>query len=181
MKTFDSFTNQLVGQSAVASDALATGSELAVGLFLLEEFANSPALNVIANPALSSVSGSYPNAGLSVGMVNKQSPFSVQGSDVVVVDFNLFDRVDNNQAGFLENELGSNPEDVDNEGNGCGCCEVKKENASFTWVSNSLGQKQSVQNKGNTSPAQVTLGAKNLILFHDSIIASNSFDGIGNN
>jgi hypothetical protein len=114
-------------------------------------------------------------------MVNKQSPFSVQGSDVVVVDFNLFDRVDNNHAGFFENELGSNPEDVDNEGNGCGCCEVKKDNASFTRVSNSLGQKQRVQNKGNTSPAQVTLGAKNLILFHDSIIASNSFDGIGNN
>ena len=181
MKTFDSFTNELVGETAVASDALATCSELAVGLFLLEEFANSPALDVIANPALSSVSGSYPNAGLSVGMVNKQSPFSVQGSDVVVVDFNLFDRVDNNHAGFFENELGSNPEDVDNEGNSCGCCEVKKENASFTRVSNSLGQKQSVQNKGNTSPAQVTLGAKNLILFHDSIIASNSFDGIGNN
>ena len=132
MKTFDSFTNELVGQSAVASDALATGSELAVGLFLLEEFANSPALDVIANPALSSVSGSYPNAGLSVGMVNKQSPFSVQGSDVVVVDFNLFDRVDNNHAGFFENELWSNPEDVDNEGNGCGCCEIKKENASFS-------------------------------------------------
>jgi hypothetical protein len=44
-----------------------------------------------------------------------------------------------------------------------------------------LGQKESIQNESNTSPAQVTLGAKNLILFHDSIIASNSFDGIGNN
>jgi hypothetical protein len=43
-----------------------------------------------------------------------------------------------------------------------------------------LGQKQSIQNKGNASPAEVTLWAKNLILFHDSIIASNSFDGIGN-
>ena len=181
MKSFDSFTNELVGETAVASDALAAGSELAVGLFLLEEFANSPALNVIANPALSSVSGSYPNAGLSVGMVNEQSPFSVKGSDVVVVDFDLFDRVDNNQAGFLENELGSHPEDVDNEGNGSGCCEVEKENASFTWVSNCLGQKQSIQNGGNASPAEVTLWAKNLILFHDSIIAFNSFDGIGNN
>ena len=179
MKTFDSFTNELVGETTVASDALASGSELAAGLFLLEEFANSPALNVIANPALSSVSGSYPNSGFSVGMVNKQSPFSVQGSDVVVVDLNFFDWVDNNQAGFLENELGSNPEDVDNDSNGCGCCEVKKENASFAWVSNSLGQKQSIQNEGNTSPAQVTLGAKNLVLFHDSIMASNSFDGIG--
>lgn len=180
MKSFDSFTNELVGETAVASDALAAGSELAIGLFLLEIFANSPALDVIANPALSSISGSYPNAGLSVGMVNKQRPLGVQGSDVVVVDFNFFDRVDNNQASFLENELGSNPEDEDNKGNGCGCCEVKKENASCTWVSNSLDQKQSVQNKGNASPAEVTLWAKNLILFHDSIIASNSFDGIGN-
>jgi hypothetical protein len=42
-----------------------------------------------------------------------------------------------------------------------------------------LGQKQSIQYEGNTSPAQVTLGAKNLVLFHDSIMASNSFDGIG--
>ena len=181
MKTFDSFTNELVGEAAVASDALAAGSELAFGLLLLEEFANRPALDIIASPALSSVSGSYPYAGLSVGMVNQQSPLGVQRSDVAVVDFNLFDRVNNNHAGFFENELGSNPEDVDNEGNGCGCCEVKKQNASCTRVSNSLGQKQSVQNEGNTSPAQVTLGAKNLILFHDSIIASNSFDGIGNN
>jgi len=181
MKTFDSFTNELVSETAVAGDALAAGSELAIGLLLLEEFANSPALDVIANPALSSVSGSYPNACLSFGMVNKQSPLGVKRSDVAVVDFNLFDRVNNNHASFFENELGSNPEDVDNEGNSCGCCEVKKENASFTWISNSLDQKQSVQNKGNTSPAQVTLGAKNLILFHDSIIASNSFDGIGNN
>jgi hypothetical protein len=44
-----------------------------------------------------------------------------------------------------------------------------------------LDQKQSVQNGGNGSPAEVTLGAKNLILFHDSIIAFNSFDVIGNN
>ena len=181
MKTFDSFTNELVGQSAVASDALAAGSELAFGLLLLEEFANRPALDVIASPALSSVSGSYPNAGLSVGMVNKQSPLGFQGSDVTVVDFNLFDGVDNNHAGCFENELGSNPKDVDNESNGCGCCQVKKENASFAWIEKSLNQEQSVQKESNASPAQVTLGAKNLILFHDSIIASNSFDGIGNN
>jgi hypothetical protein len=181
MKTFDSFTNELVSETAVASDALAAGSELAIGLLLLEEFANRPALDVIASPALSSVSGSYPYAGLSVGMVNEQSPLGVQGSDVAVVDFNLFDRVNNNHASFFENELGSNPEDVDNEGNGCGCCQVKEENTSFAWVAQSLDQKQSVQNGGNASPAKVSLGAKNLILFHDSIIASNSFDGIGNN
>ena len=181
MKSFDSFTNELVGETAVAAGTLADRSELTIGLLLLEEFANSPALNAVANPALSSVSGSYPNAGLSVGMVNKQSPFSVQGSDVVVVDFSSSDRVDDNQTGLFEDQLWPNPEDVDNEGNGGRCCEVEKENASFTWVSESLGQKQSVQNEGNTSPTQVTLGAKNLILFHDSIIASNSFDGIGNN
>ena len=70
MKTFDSFTNELVSEAAVASDALAAGSELAFGLLLLEEFANAPTLHAIANPALSSVSGSNPNAGLSVGMVN---------------------------------------------------------------------------------------------------------------
>lgn len=180
MKSFDSFTNELVSETAVASDALATGSELTIGLLLLEIFANSPALDVLADPALSSVSGSYPNAGLSVGMVNKQSPLGVQGSDVCVVDFSSFDRVNNNHAGFLENKLGSNPEDVDNEGNGCGCCQVKQENTSFAWIGQSLDQKQSVQNGGNASPAQVSLGAKNLILFHDSIIASK-FDGIGNN
>lgn len=181
MKTFDSFTNELVGQTTIAAGALTDGSELTFGLFLLEEFANSPALDVVAHPALSSIRRSYPNSGFSVGMMQEQSPLGFQGSDVVVVDFNLFDRVDNNQAGFLENELGPNPKDVDNDSNGCGCCEVKKENASFAGVCKSLDQKQSIQNKGNTSPAQVTLGAKNLIRFHDSIIASNSFDGIGNN
>ena len=181
MKSFDSFTNELVGETAVASDALTAGSELAFGLLLLEIFANSPALDVLADPALSSVSGSYPNSGLSVGMMHQQSPFGFQGLNICVVDFSSSDRVDNNKTGLFEDQLWSNPEDVDNEGNGSRCCEVKKENASFTWVSNSLGQKQSVQNEGNTSPSQVTLGAKNLILFHDSIIASNSFDGIGNN
>ncbi len=181
MKSFDSFTNELVGETAVAAGTLADRSELTIGLLLLEEFANSPALNAIANPALSSVSGSYPNAGLSVGMMHQQSPLGFQGSNVCVIDFSSSDRVDNNQTGLFEDQLWSNPEDVDNEGNGSRCCEVKKENASFTWVSNSLGQKQSIQNESNTSPAQVTLGAKNLILFHDSIIASNSFDGIGNN
>ncbi|MFM2373505.1 MAG: hypothetical protein RJA75_401 [Actinomycetota bacterium] len=181
MNSFDSFTNELVSETAVAACALADRSEITIGLLLLEEFANAPTLHAIANPALSSVSGSNPNAGLSVGMVNKQSPLGIQGSDVTVVDFNLFDGVNNNHAGFFENELGSNPEDVDNESNGCGCCQVKKENASFAWIEKSLNQEQSVQKESNASPAQVTLGAKNLILFHDSIIAFNSFDGIGNN
>ena len=181
MKSFDSFTNELVGETAVAAGTLADRSELTIGLLLLEIFANSPALDVLADPALSSVSGSYPNAGLSVGMVNKQSPLGVQGSDVSVVDFSSFDRVDNNHAGLFENQLGSNPEDVDSKSNAARCCDIEKENASFAWVSESLHQKQSVQNGGNASPAQVSLGTKNLILFHDSIIASNSFDGIGNN
>ncbi len=181
MKSFDSLTNELVGETAVAAGALADRSELTIGLLLLEIFANAPALNAVANPTLSSVSGSHPNAGLSVGMVNKQSPLGIQGSDVCVVDFSSFDRVDNNHAGFLENQLRSNPEDVDNESNASRCCQVKEENTSFAWIGQSLDQKQSVQNGGNASPAQVTLGAKNLILFHDSIIASNSFDGIGNN
>lgn len=181
MKSFDSFTNELVGETAVASDALAAGSELAIGLLLLEIFANSPALDVVADPALSSVSGSYPNAGLSVGMINQQSPLCFQGGNVGVANFSCSDRVDNNQTGLFEDQLWSNPEDVDNKGNASRCCEVEKKNASFTWVSESLDQKQSVQNGGNASPAEVTLGAKNLILFHDSIIAFNSFDGIGNN
>lgn len=181
MKSFDSFTNELVGETAVATGALADRSELTVGLLLLEEFANAPALNAIANPALSSVSGSYPNAGLSVGMMQQESPFGLQGSNVCVVNFSSSDRVHNNEAGFFENQLWSNPEDVDSKGDACRCCEIEKENASFAWVSESLHQKQSVQKGGNTSPAKVSLGAKNLILFHDSIIASNSFDGIGKN
>ena len=181
MKSFDSFTNELVSETAVASDALATGSELTIGLLLLEIFANSPALDVLADPALSSVSGSYPNAGLSVGVVDQQSPFGFQGSNVCVVDFSSSDRVNNNEAGLFENQLWSNPEDVDSNSNAARCCDIQKENASFAWVSESLHQKQSVQNGGNASPAQVSLGTKNLILFHDSIIASNSFDGIGNN
>lgn len=181
MKSFDSFTNELVGETAVATGALADRSELTIGLLLLEEFANAPALHAIANPALSSVSGSYPNAGLSVGMIDQQSPLGIQGSNVCVVDFRSSDRVDNNETGFFENQLWSNPEDVDSKSNACRCCEIEKENASFAWVSESLHQKQSVQNGGNASPAKVSLGAKNLILFHDSIIASNSFDGIGKN
>ena len=181
MKSFDSFTNELVGETAVATCALADRSEITVGLLLLEIFANAPALNAIADPALSSVSGSYPNAGLSVGMINQQSPLGFQGSNVCVVDFSSSDRVNNNEAGLFENQLWSNPEDVDNKSNAARCCDVEKENTSFAWVSESLHQKQSVQNGGNASPAQVSLGTKNLILFHESIIASNSFDGIGNN
>ena len=181
MKTFDSFIDELVSETTVAANALTAGSEVAFGLVLLEEFANAPALNAIANPTLSSVSGSNPNASLSFGMIDQQSPLGFQGGNVCVVDFGSSDRVNNNETGFFENQLGSNPEDVDNKGNGCGCCQVKEQNASLAWIGQSLDQKQSVQNGGNASPAQVTLGAKNLILFHDSIIASNSFDGIGNN
>ena len=180
MKILDSFGDHLIDDAAVASCALADRSELELGLFRLESFANGPALNALADPTLFPVCGCHEDASFATGMVQEESPLGFQLRDVSVGDLDGFEGIHYNEAQIVENQLGSDPKNV---GKGCKDCsqaKVDRKHASLTRIRNGLCQEHSVQGESENGPSQIALGAKDLTLLHSTIIASKSFDGTGN-
>jgi hypothetical protein len=181
MASVNSFNDELVGKTAITVDALANRGHLSGGVVLLEELSYTPSLDAVGNPATPSVRWSNPNASFAAGVVEEQGPFGLQHLDVDVANLDGSKWVDDSEAGFFENQLWSNPEQVNENAHQSCCKQVDKQKASFGWKSNGLSQKQGNENGCNCGPTQVGFGAENLMMFHVSIIASNSFDGIGKN
>lgn len=180
MKILNSFGDHLVSDTTVAGCALTNWGEVELGLFRLESFANGPALNAFADPALFSVCGCDENASFATGMMQQESPLGFQLGDVAVGDLDGSEGIHHYEAQLIENQLGSNPENV---GKGCEDCsqaKVDHKNTALTRVSNGLAQEHSVQGESENGPSQISLGAKDLTLLHSTIIASKSFDGTGN-
>lgn len=180
MKILDSFGDHLIDDTTVAGCALADRSELELGLFRLESFANGPALNAFADPTLFSVCGRHEDASFAAGMVQQESPLGFQFGDVSVGDLDGLEGIHYNEAHIVENQLWSYPQNVGKGCKGCSQAKVDRKHASLTRVSNGLYQEHGVQGESENGPSQIALGAKDLTLLHSTIIASKSFDGTGN-
>lgn len=160
MKILDSLGDQLINDPTVAGSALTNRSEVVLDPSLLESFANCPALNTVANPALLSVCRCNEDSSFAPGMMQQESPFCFQLGDVSVVDLNGSEGIHDYYACLVENHLGSYPQDV---GNGCEHCaqaKVDRQHAALAWVCNGLGQEHGVENEGENGPSQIALGRK---------------------
>ena len=176
MTLVNSLPQQLGGNSAVAVEARAGGAGFASSPVGAGQLAGSPAVGAVSYPTLLPIGGGNPNAGSLTCVVNEQSPFCVELSDVSVLDGFSSERVDHNNIIGVENQLWLEPDQVTQNAN---CCTNHSGNQSivlFGGVENYLRQEQDVQENGTPSPDQIGFGAESGLIVHESIFASASVD-----
>jgi len=176
MTRVDSLSQQLGGNSAVAVEAGTGGTGFAGGPVGAGHLAGSPTVGAVGYPALLPIGGSNPDSGLLACVVNEQSPFCVELSDVTVLDGFGSERVDHNNLIGAENQLGLEPNQVAKSSN---CCANQCSNQNVVLlgrIENHLNQEQDVQENGATAPDQIGFGTEGGLRVHESIFASASAD-----
>ena len=179
MSVSETLSDQMCCNTAVAVEALAHASDLALVGAAGGNPVEAPSQGAFSGPALFSVGGSNPNSGLGIAVMDEQRPLGFEFADIAVGDDNGFERVDNNQIVLSQNQLGPNPEQSCCGTEGCCSGNLDADVALGVRVENYLDQEQGVEKQRDTSPDQIALRAINRQVLHLSIIAGTPADGKG--
>lgn len=174
MQTFESFTDQRSGNTAVAAETRAHRGELVRDDFAALDEVELVDSSALADPALLAVGRGNPDSGLFATVVYAKRPLGVEVADVFVGNGHFAERVYNDEMVFVEHQLWSNPNQKsrnDNEGtNG----EFDPIDGFFNRKENHLGQVEANEQNGDGCPGEVSLGSEDILFIHASIIAGNS-------
>lgn len=179
MLTFEPLSYQMCCNSAVAVEALTDVSDSLFFAFACGNSIKAPAKSTISDPALFSTGWSNPDASIGFAVVNQQSPFSLELSDVAVGNSDGFDGVYDNQICIAQNQFRSNPDQSCCKSNqGC-CSNVENDVASRGRIKDCLCQKHGVKAKSHAAKSKIALRAINRQIVHSSIISGSPEVGKG--
>jgi len=179
MPVFETLSDQMCRNTAVAVEALADAGNLGLVTVTHGQSVETPTESVFSNPALLATGGSNPHSGLAAAVVNQQSPLGFEFGDVLVGDFTGLEGVNDDQIVFAQNQFWSNPEQrCCGTNDGC-CSNIDSEVAGVRGVEDGLRQEQAIESQCHCAPDQISLRSVHHKVLHLSIIAGTPADGKG--
>jgi hypothetical protein len=175
MTFLDAIQNHGSCDSAVAVQTLASGLALFGFLtFKGKTLGHAPAKSGAGNPALFAVGGSNPDFGVTLRVIDRQTPLGVNGLDIFVGNNVLFYGVDNNDMGVRQGQLWSHPKTKNSKSGYSSENYVEQRIAHSLVIENGLTEVEGIEQQCYRTPDQIALGFENDFIIHNNILAGKT-------
>ena len=179
MLVFETLSDQMCCDSAVATHALTDARDLGLVAVCSGHSVEAPAQGVISDPTLFAAGWSDPDSGLFATVVDQQGPFGFELGDFAVGNDYGVKGVHDQEVFLAENHFGSYPDESCQSAQGNGCNHVENENTLAGWVEDHLSQEQDNERQSNVTKNKVALRAVNRQFMHSSIFSGTPAVGKG--
>jgi hypothetical protein len=175
MTFLDAIQNHRGGNSAIAVEAFA--GSLSGGSFLAgkgEFIVDAPTKASAGSPALLTIGGRNPNSSASSIVMDCESPFSTDATNVPVMNDVCGEGINDYYVGVFENEFWSHPQSNNAKPKNRTNSNVNNWVAGTLVVENGLSDVKSIKEERGRTPNQVALGFENDFIIHSNILAGKT-------